>query len=236
MRAVRGHGQSRLVPIDTSCAVLLALVEAMCESLPATSSDTDEEQLHQNIFNVFLDMVTSFQLGDRLEAYLTEEELVSWTVLPLRPRLPLRQLEHALSRNSFFSPFYSAGQQVFFPPEMTLCARGHLTSSLGLVRVALLARGRAHGIRPWGLRAQEILTHRTCGDRFSLRLSHQVKMRERSWKRHWNPPCRASRATTFSTGRPVALSAPTGKHDTHASLKPTNPPESALKRLGNGVL
>ena len=30
--------------------------------------------IHQKIFNVFLDIVTSFQLGDRPEAYLTEEE------------------------------------------------------------------------------------------------------------------------------------------------------------------
>ena len=46
----------------------------MCELPTATSSDTDEEELHQNIFNAFLDIFTSMQLGYRLEAYLTEEE------------------------------------------------------------------------------------------------------------------------------------------------------------------
>ena len=50
-------------------------VDAMCELHAETPSGTDEEELHQNIFNAFLAIVTSFQLGDRLQAYLTEEEL-----------------------------------------------------------------------------------------------------------------------------------------------------------------
>ena len=40
-------------------AVLLARVDALCEFLEATSSDTDEEQLHRKILNPFLDMLTS---------------------------------------------------------------------------------------------------------------------------------------------------------------------------------
>ena len=75
--------------IKASCAVLLSLVDAMCEFLAATSSDTGEEELHENI-NVFLDLVTSFHLGDRLEVYLTEEELGRVGLcLPLRTVLPM---------------------------------------------------------------------------------------------------------------------------------------------------
>ena len=40
-----------------------------------------------------------------------------------------------------------------------------------------------------------------------------------------------------SSGRPEVLSTETnGRHDTHASLKPTNPPESALKRLNEEIV
>ena len=61
-----------------------------------------------------------------------------------------------------------------------------------------------------------------------------------------NPPCRADRKVSEDqraemgslavrrSGRPVELSSQTnGNHDTQASVKPTNPPESALKRLNN---
>ena len=76
--------------IKASCAVLLALVDAMSEFLASTSSDTDEAELHENIFNVFLDMVTSFHLDDRLEVYLTEEERGRVGLcLPLRTILPM---------------------------------------------------------------------------------------------------------------------------------------------------
>ena len=43
----------------------------MCELPAATSADTDEEELRQNILNALLGIFTSFQPGDRLEAYLT---------------------------------------------------------------------------------------------------------------------------------------------------------------------
>ena len=46
----------------------------MCE-LPAESlSDTEEEEA-PNIFYALLCVITSFELGDELEALLTEEEL-----------------------------------------------------------------------------------------------------------------------------------------------------------------
>ena len=90
-----------------------SFADAMCE-LPAESlSDSDEEELHHNIFDAFQDIVTNFLLGDRLEASLTEEEIERVGLCcHFRTGLPLR--EHVLSRNSFFtSPFHSAGQQAF---------------------------------------------------------------------------------------------------------------------------
>ena len=56
------------------------------------------KRLHQNIVDVFLDIFASFQLGDRLEAYLTEEELERvglWCHFALDCLLP--SLEHACS-------------------------------------------------------------------------------------------------------------------------------------------
>ena len=47
----------------------------MCELLEDSLSDTDEEVLHQNIFNAFLNIVTSFQMGAMLEMHLTDVEL-----------------------------------------------------------------------------------------------------------------------------------------------------------------
>ena len=190
-----------------SCAVLLALVDAMCELLAATSSDTDGEELHQNISNVFLDTVTGFQLGDKLEAYLTEKELD-------RVGLCCRLIWN-IHRDATVFLFFSFGRSAsVFPPEMTLCAKDHLTSSCPC-QGGPAARGWAHGFRPWCLCVPETSAHRKCEDQFSQRVSSQVKssqvtssqvqMRERSWKRLWNPPCRASRTTTLSTGRLAAL-------------------------------
>ena len=51
----------------------MALVDAMCEFLAATSSDTDEEEFHQNIFNV--DIVTIYRPSERLDEYLTGKEI-----------------------------------------------------------------------------------------------------------------------------------------------------------------
>ena len=49
--------------INAFRAVLMALVEAMCKFPAATSSDTDEEEFHQHIFNV--DVVTSHRPSER---------------------------------------------------------------------------------------------------------------------------------------------------------------------------
>ena len=54
------------------CALSFATV--MCILHAETLSESHEEELHQHIFDAFLDMFTSFQLGDGLEAYLTEGE------------------------------------------------------------------------------------------------------------------------------------------------------------------
>ena len=51
----------------------MALVDAMCEFPAATSSDTYEEEFHQNIFNV--DIVTSYRVSERLDKYMTAEEI-----------------------------------------------------------------------------------------------------------------------------------------------------------------
>ena len=40
---------------------VLSYADAMCELPPGSSSDTSEEERHQNIFNGFLNIVTSFQ-------------------------------------------------------------------------------------------------------------------------------------------------------------------------------
>ena len=50
-------------------------VDAMCELLAESLSDTDEEVSHQNLSNAFLHTVTSYHIGDTLESCLTEEEL-----------------------------------------------------------------------------------------------------------------------------------------------------------------
>ena len=77
-RAPRQDVPRSLVSGWSPRAVLLALVDAMCESPAATSSDTGEEELHQNIFNPFFDIFTSFSVGDRLGAYLTGKKRAEW--------------------------------------------------------------------------------------------------------------------------------------------------------------
>ena len=47
----------------------------MCELLAEPLSDSDEDISQQNIFNSFLNIVTTYQSGARLEAFLTEAEL-----------------------------------------------------------------------------------------------------------------------------------------------------------------
>ena len=48
---------------------------AMCELPAESSSDTDEDISHQNMFNTLLNIVTIYQTGARLEVFLTEVEL-----------------------------------------------------------------------------------------------------------------------------------------------------------------
>ena len=55
--------------------MLQSFVVAMCELLEESLSDTDEEVSHQNMFNVFLNIVTSYQMGATLELLLTDAEL-----------------------------------------------------------------------------------------------------------------------------------------------------------------
>ena len=55
------------------CSVLC--FPAMCELLAESLSDTDEDISQQNMFNTFLNIVTIYQSGARLEAFLTESEL-----------------------------------------------------------------------------------------------------------------------------------------------------------------
>ena len=50
-------------------------VDAMCELLAESLSDTDEEVSRQNTFNALLKIVTSYHIGTTLELCLTEEEL-----------------------------------------------------------------------------------------------------------------------------------------------------------------
>ena len=54
---------------------VFSFVEAMCDFHSETPSESDEEELHRNIHNVFLVFVNSSQIGAALEACLTEEEL-----------------------------------------------------------------------------------------------------------------------------------------------------------------
>ena len=46
----------------------------MCQFHAETPSESDEEEPHRNLQNVFLFLITSFQTGAVLEACLTEEE------------------------------------------------------------------------------------------------------------------------------------------------------------------
>ena len=51
-----------------------SFVNSMCELPAELLSDTEEEE-DPNIFDALLCVATGFQLGDKLEALLTEEEL-----------------------------------------------------------------------------------------------------------------------------------------------------------------
>ena len=121
-------------------AVLLALVDTLCELLEATSSVTDEEEPHQNIFNAFLDFCTGcFHVGDSLEAYLPEEESGrdGWSYhfaldCLCQSILPTSLILEQDVRASFFFAFHSDSQHALFPPDMTLCAAGCLLGPPGL--------------------------------------------------------------------------------------------------------
>ena len=47
----------------------------MCELPAEPLSDSDEDISHQNMSNAFLNIVTSYHIGNTLELCLTEEEL-----------------------------------------------------------------------------------------------------------------------------------------------------------------
>ena len=59
------HGQPRA----PSC------MDAMCELLAESLSDTDEKVSRHNTFNALLKIVTSYHIGATLESCLIEEEL-----------------------------------------------------------------------------------------------------------------------------------------------------------------
>ena len=50
-------------------------VDAMCELLAESLSDSEVDISHQNLSNAFLRIVTSYHIGNTLESCLTEEEL-----------------------------------------------------------------------------------------------------------------------------------------------------------------
>ena len=89
--------RSSAVSLLTGRALLPSFVNSMCE-LPAESLSDTEEVEAPNILNALSCVVTNFQLGTKLEALLTEEEL---------GRV---ELEHVLSLNSqLFLSSCSAG-------------------------------------------------------------------------------------------------------------------------------
>ena len=67
-RLCQTHHTMRNVPC------VFSIAEAMCEFHARTLSESDEEELHRNIPNVFLVLVIRFHIGAALVASLTEEE------------------------------------------------------------------------------------------------------------------------------------------------------------------
>ena len=106
--------------IDACRAVLMALEDAMCEFPAATSSDTDEEEFHHNIFNV--DVVTSYRPSERLEEYLAGEEIGR---VGRSCHFATDCLCENLSELVWPSPFTRL-VNMRFPARMTLCAQGSL--------------------------------------------------------------------------------------------------------------
>ena len=93
-------------------------VKVMFEVHAETPSESDEEELHRNIQNVFLVLVTSFQIGAVLEACLTEEELGR---VKLSCHFTLDCLCECLFL--FLLAFLSLGWSTrVFLPKITLCA------------------------------------------------------------------------------------------------------------------
>ena len=115
----------------------------------------------------------SLQLGDRLEAYLTEEEMVRVGLgLPLSTGLPLRYLENVFSRNSFFLHSSFGWSTNDFPPEMTVCAGGHLTGTLGISEWSRRPRGRLHVVHAhWACTRQRSHSIGQVRTEISLRVS-----------------------------------------------------------------
>ena len=52
-----------------------SFVDAVCEPVVESLSDTDEEIAHWNMFNKFLQVVTSYPTGGMMELLWTDEEL-----------------------------------------------------------------------------------------------------------------------------------------------------------------
>ena len=76
-------------------------VEGQAEERPEEAELTERPEEESNAMQTEgeedLDIVTSFQQGDRLGSVSDERNWASWIVLPLRTGLPLRK--HVLSRN-----------------------------------------------------------------------------------------------------------------------------------------
>ena len=121
------------------------------DTYPATSLDTDEKEFHQNILNVFLDIVKSYHLGERLLDW--GRNWACGTELPFCIGPPLG--EHLLI--FFAASLHSAGQHASFSPEMNLCARDCLLGAHGFFQPPFRPRGRPHAAH-----AHRAYTRRRC--------------------------------------------------------------------------
>ena len=76
LRASGGHIEKRAPRHDVSRSLcVLKFAATMCQFHVKTPSESNDQEPHRNLQNVFLLLVTSFQIKAALEACLTEEEL-----------------------------------------------------------------------------------------------------------------------------------------------------------------
>ena len=69
----------------------------MCELFAESLSDSDEATSHLNLSNVLLLIITSYHIGNTLEACLTEEELGRLSLsCHFSVHISVRKLVHAL--------------------------------------------------------------------------------------------------------------------------------------------